>query len=79
MEKWQRRTFLKRLRVCLQEIGFKPSKVSKMITAGEFMAAELKDIEGMTDEWFSSTEELEQIKVNALNISIPMEFLVFTK
>ena len=27
MEKWQRRTFLKRLRVYLQEIGFKPSKV----------------------------------------------------
>ena len=26
------------------------------------MAAELKDIEGMTDEWFSSTEEIEQIK-----------------
>ena len=62
MEKWQRRTFLKRLRVWLQEIGFKPSKVSKLITAGEFIAAELKDIEGMTDEWCSSTEELEQIK-----------------
>ena len=62
MEKWQRRTFLKQLRVCLQEIGFKPSKVSKLITAGEFIAAELKDIEGMTDEWCSSTEELKQVK-----------------
>ena len=62
MEKWQRRTFLKQLRMCLQEIGFKPSKVSKLITAGEFMAAELKDIEGMTDEWCSSTEELQQVK-----------------
>ena len=50
MAKWQRRTFLKRLRVCLQEIGFKPSKVSKLMTAGKFMAAELKDIGGMTDE-----------------------------
>ena len=62
MEKWQRRTFLKRLRACLQEIGFKPSKVSKLITAGEFITAELKDIERMTDECCSSTEELEQIK-----------------
>ena len=44
MEKWQRRTFLKRLRVWLQEIGFKPSKVSKLITAGEFKASELKRI-----------------------------------
>jgi len=66
MEQWQRRTFLKKLRVCLQEIGFKPSKVSKLITAGEFVAAELKDIEGMTDEWCSSTRELEQIKSERL-------------
>ena len=66
MEKWQRRTFLKQLRMCLQEIGFKPSKVSKLVTAGEFMAAELKDIEGMTDEWCSSIEELEQIKSERL-------------
>ena len=50
MEKWQRRIFLKQLRMCLQEIGIKPSKGSKLITAGEFMAAELKDIEGMTDK-----------------------------
>ena len=66
MEQWQRRTFLKKLRVCLQEIGFKPSKVSKLITAGEFVAAELKDIEGMTDEWCSSTRELEQIRSERL-------------
>lgn len=66
MEQWQRRTFLKQLRVCLQEIGFKPSKVSKLITAGEFLAAELKDIEGMTDEWCSSTRELEQMRSELL-------------
>ena len=30
------------------------------------MAAELKDIEGMTDEWCSSTRELEQIKSERL-------------
>ena len=66
MEKWQRRTFLKQLRVCLQEIDFKPSKVSKLITAGEFVAAELKDIEGMTDEWCSSIEELEQLRKERL-------------
>ena len=62
MEQWQRRTFLKKLRVCLQEIGFKPSKVSKLITAGEFMAAAKKQIEGMTNEWCSSTEELAKEK-----------------
>ena len=62
MEKWQRKTFLKRLRECLQEIGFKPSKVSKLITAGEFIAAELKNIEDMSDEWFGSIAELEQWK-----------------
>ena len=58
MEQWQRRTILKRLRVCLQEIGFKPSKVSKLIAAGEFMAAATKQTEGITNEWCSSTEEL---------------------
>ena len=61
MEKWQRRTFLKRLRVCLQEIGFKPSKVSKLITAGEFMAAELKNIEGITYEPVF-LEDVEQVR-----------------
>ena len=39
MERWQRRTFLKRLRLHLQEIGFRSSKASKLITAGEFMAS----------------------------------------
>ena len=57
MEKWQRRTFLKRLRVCLQEIGFKPSKVSKLITAGEFKASELKRISCETNDWLESEEE----------------------
>ena len=62
MEKWQRRTFLKRLRVCLQEIGFKPSKVSKLITAGEFKASELKRISCETNDWLESEEEFESRK-----------------
>ena len=62
MEKWQRRTFLKRLRVCLQEIGFKPSKVSKLITAGEFKASELKRISCETNDWLESEEEFEARK-----------------
>ena len=62
MEKWQRRTFLKRLRVCLQEIGFKPSKVSKLITAGEFLASELKRISCETNDWLESEEEFEARK-----------------
>ena len=65
MEKWQRRTFLKRLRVWLQEIGFKPSKVSKLITAGEFMAAELKNIEGITYEQ-CFLEDVEQVRSERL-------------
>ena len=62
MEQWQRRSILKRLREYLQEIGFKRSKVSKLIAAGEFMAAATKQIEGMTNEWCSSTEELAKEK-----------------
>ena len=66
MEQWQRRTILKRLREYLQEIGFKPSKVSKLITAGVFMSVAMKQIEGMTDEWCSSTEELAKEKSEEL-------------
>jgi len=62
MEPWERRTFLKRLRECLQEIGFKPSKVSKLITAGEFMANELRDAEMIASEWCDSGDEKAQIK-----------------
>ena len=62
MEMWQRRTFLKRLREYLQEIGFKPSKVSKLITAGEFKASELKRISCETNDWLESEEEFEARK-----------------
>ena len=62
MEQWQRRTFLKRLRECLQEIGFKPSKVSKLITAGEFMASEVRQINNATNDWLEAEEAFEQNK-----------------
>ena len=76
MEQWQRRTFLKRLRECLQEIGFKPSKVSKLITAGEFMASEVRQINNATNDWLEAEEAFEQNKWKALNISFPMELLL---
>ena len=59
METWQRRSFKKRLRECLEEIGFRPSKISKLITAGEFVSTELD--EQLRDShsygaWFDSEE-----------------------
>jgi hypothetical protein len=64
MERWQRNGLKKRLRECLGEIGFRPSKISKLITAGEFVASEMSDNKSRrddtsTDEWdfFESTKE----------------------
>ncbi|UPM50637.1 hypothetical protein MY494_02250 [Synechococcus sp. A10-1-5-1] len=59
MEPWQRRSFKKRLRQCLEEIGFRPSKITKLLTAGEFVAAELTDQFRQSDsyqDWFDSAE-----------------------
>mgnify|MGYP006281997601 CR=1 FL=1 len=39
-EQWQRRALKKQLTEFLKELGFKPSKVSKLIAAGEFYASE---------------------------------------
>ena len=49
MERWQRNGLKKRLRECLGEIGFSPSKISKLITAGEFVANEMSDQFTQTD------------------------------
>ena len=64
MERWQRNGLKKRLRECLGEIGFSPSKISKLITAGEFVANEMSDNKSRRDdtsidEWdfFKSTKE----------------------
>lgn len=59
MEPWQRRSFKKRLRQCLEEIGFRPSKITKLLTAGEFVAAELTDQFRQSDsyqDWFDSED-----------------------
>ena len=39
-EQWQRRALKKQLTELLKELGFKPSKVSKLVSAGEFYASE---------------------------------------
>ncbi len=41
MERWERRAFRKSIHRCLQELGFKPSTVTKLIGAGEFVASEM--------------------------------------
>ena len=59
MEPWQRRSFKKRLRECLEEIGFRPSKITKLITAGEFVATEVNEQLRDSDSygaWFDSEE-----------------------
>ena len=43
MERWQRNGLKKRLRECLGEVGFRPSKISKLIKAGEFVASEMSN------------------------------------
>ena len=41
MDEWQRKAFRKRLRGCLQELGFKPSTSTKLIGAGEYVAGQM--------------------------------------
>lgn len=41
MDEWQRKAFRKRLRSCLQELGFKPSTSTKLIGAGEYVSSQM--------------------------------------
>lgn len=56
LDKWQRLRIKKQLRQCLQELGFKSSKVSKLLAAGEFLAKE-KYFEYNEDFYIEATEE----------------------
>ena len=49
MERWQRNGLKKRLRECLSEVGFRPSKITKMIKAGEFVASEISNNKARRD------------------------------
>ena len=49
MERWQRNGLKKRLRECLGEVGFRPSKISKLIKAGEFVASEMSNNKARRD------------------------------
>jgi len=44
MEEWEQKRLAKSLREALQEIGFKPSKVTKLMGAGKFKAMELNRV-----------------------------------
>jgi len=61
-ERYERSKFKKHIREQLQEIGFKPSKVSKLMGAGEFYARNhnrpfYNDFFG---QWFSELEQIER-------------------
>ena len=49
MERWQRNGLKKRLRECLGEVGFRPSKITKLIKAGEFVASEMSNNKARRD------------------------------
>ena len=59
MEEWEQKRLTKRVREALQEIGFKPSKVTKLMGAGRFKANEWNQVYG--DEFeYKSNEQLEK-------------------
>ena len=57
MEEWEQKRLEKSLREALQEIGFKPSKVTKLMGAGKFKAKEWKRIH-IDDFEYKSNEQL---------------------
>ena len=60
-ERFERSKFKKHIREQLQEIGFKPSKVSKLMGAGEFYARN-HDRAFPNDSWDECFSELERIE-----------------
>ena len=60
-ERFERSKFKKHIREQLQEIGFKPSKVSKLMGAGEFYARH-HDRAFPNDGWEECFSELERIE-----------------
>ena len=59
MEEWEQKRLAKTLREALQEIGFKPSKVTKLMGAGKYKAEEWNRVYG--DEFeYKSNEQLEK-------------------
>ncbi len=58
MEDWQRRALKKRLRECLQEMGFKPSTSTRLMMAGEFVHNQLKSTENVPAFGTESAEDV---------------------
>jgi hypothetical protein len=76
LDKWQKLRIKKQLRQCLQELGFKPSKVTKLLASGEFLAVELvldynSDIDGRfgTDEEAPAQHEEYCIVLNSYGVN----------
>ena len=57
MEEWEQKRLAKSLREALQEIGFKPSKVTKLMGAGRFKAKEWNRVH-IDDFEYKSNEQL---------------------
>ena len=55
MERWQRNGLKKRLRECLGEVGFRPSKITKLIKAGQFVASEMSNNKAKRDNTSSDS------------------------
>ena len=59
MDDWQRRALKKRLRECLSELGFRPSKVSRLLKVGGFIGNELFAYEDALGDWGRTEEEIQ--------------------
>ena len=65
MEDWEKKRLAKSLRAALQEIGFKPSKVTKLMGAGKFKADQWNRLHHCIE--YKSDQQLEEEQHDFLN------------
>ena len=65
MEDWEKKRLAKSLRAALQEIGFKPSKVTKLMGAGKFKAEQWNRLHHCIE--YKSDQQLEEEQHDFLN------------
>lgn len=65
MEDWEKKRLAKSLRTALQEIGFKPSKVTKLMGAGKFKADQWNRLHHCLE--YKSDQQLEEEQHDFLN------------
>ena len=64
MEDWEKKRLAKSLRAALQEIGFKPSKVTKLMGAGKFKVDQWNRLHHCIE--YKSDQQLEEEQHNFL-------------